>query len=101
MNVNQLIARVVWAFIGIGVVVVIALSVGCATVATLESPTGKIWTYTGPKKVEYFWKKGDEEIHYSGLSTPWWAPFVSVLSGAASSALQNPAESQTNINLKP
>ena len=74
---------------------------GCATIATLESPTGNIWTYTGPKKAEYFWKKGDEEIHYSGLSTPWWAPFVSVLSGAASSALQKPAESQTNINLKP
>ena len=72
---------------------------GCATVATLTSPTKQTWTYKGPKKVTMSWKKGDEEVKYSGLGQPWWKGLLGIFTGVASRAAQGGSE--TNINLSP
>ncbi len=73
---------------------------GCATVATLTSPTKQTWTYKGPKKVEFSWKTKDgEEVKYSGLSSPWWKGLLGIFTGVASRAAQGGSE--TNINLSP
>ena len=99
MNVNQLIARVVWAFIGIGLVVVIALSVGCAITATIQLPNGEEALYHGPKKAEMWLKEKDREVKYTGMSAPWYSPFLAIFAGAASNAAKGGSE--TNINLSP
>ncbi len=72
---------------------------GCASVSTLTSPDNKVWTYEGPKKVTMSWKKGDEEVKYSGLGQPWWKGLLGIFTGVASRAAQGGSE--TNINLSP
>ena len=70
---------------------------GCGTVATIKLPDGKLAIYEGPKKATMWLKENGREVKYSGLSEPWWAPFVAILGGAASNATQR----DTNINVKP
>ncbi len=77
MNVNQLIARVVWAFIGIGLVVVIALSVGCASKSQMTigpvTELGQVITFEGPQAIEMSVKTDKVDAKYSGKSEGFWA----------------------------
>ncbi|KKL80638.1 hypothetical protein LCGC14_2002750 [marine sediment metagenome] len=81
MNVNQildkihfkpmcwLISAIIWAFL-IG---------GCAVTTKITDPNDQVYTYHGPKDVDYSVKKGDMEIKYSGKTEGFWSGMLRFL----------------------
>lgn len=98
MNINQLKSRATWARIAIGLIVIAMMSQGCAgnIRATIHLPDGEKAIYVGPQKAKLLLEEKGRKVEYTGLSDPWWTPFVAILGGAASNATQR----DTNINVK-
>ena len=44
----------------------------CSTTATIEDPQGLIYTYRGPKDVDFTIKSNGMEVIYSGKNPPWY-----------------------------
>ncbi len=79
MNINQLIARLFWIGIAIGIIVIAIFSQGCAIKARIIDPNEKVYLYHGPKDVDYMVKKGDLEIKFSGKNESFWAGILKFL----------------------
>ena len=72
---------------------------GCAITATIQLPNGELAIYTGPQKAKMLLEEKGRKVEYSGISDPWYAPFLAIFAGAASRAAQDSGE--TNITLNP